>query len=81
MRALLAARVPTDVGRVEAQPRDGVNAAALTAVARFAESQPALLRAPDGCQRRTEMFDAIMLAVAVAFFALAITYASACDRM
>jgi hypothetical protein len=36
---------------------------------------------PGGWQRRADMWDAIMLAVAVAFFALAITYASGIDRM
>jgi hypothetical protein len=34
-----------------------------------------------GWQRRTDMLDAIMLAASVAFFALAIAYVAACDRM
>jgi hypothetical protein len=34
-----------------------------------------------GWQRRTEMLDAIMMAAGVAFFALAIAYVAACDRM
>jgi hypothetical protein len=38
-------------------------------------------RARGGWQRRAEMWDAIMLAVAVAFFAVAITYASGLDRL
>jgi hypothetical protein len=35
----------------------------------------------NGWHRRIEMLDAIMLAVGVAFFALAIAYVTACDRM
>ncbi len=34
-----------------------------------------------GWQRRTEMLDAIMLAIGVALFALGIAYVAACDRM
>jgi hypothetical protein len=34
-----------------------------------------------GWQRRREMLDTIMMAAGVAFFALAIAYVAACDRM
>jgi hypothetical protein len=36
-----------------------------------------------GCptRRRTEMLDALMLAAGIAFFALSIAYAAACERM
>jgi hypothetical protein len=35
----------------------------------------------DGFAKETEMLDAVMLVAGVAFFAIAIAYVAACDRM
>jgi hypothetical protein len=34
-----------------------------------------------GCQRRIGMLDTILLAAGVAFFAMALAYVTACERM
>jgi hypothetical protein len=39
------------------------------------------VRRVTGCQRRIGMLDTILLAAGVVFFAVALAYVTACDRM